>query len=58
MKELLEALSKISNYCADQDCDKCPLFEEDNLEHSCDLRDTSPDNWTYLIDRLREEGEQ
>lgn len=54
---ILDAMSKISNYCSDQNCEQCPLCEEDNFEHRCDLRDTSPDNWRYLIDRLRDKGE-
>lgn len=52
--DILDAMSKISNYCDARNCEQCPLFEEDNFEHPCDLRDTSPNNWGYLIDRLRE----
>ncbi len=55
MKELLDALSKISNYCSFQDCKQCPLLRKDSDEHPCELRNYNPENWRYLVDRLRED---
>ena len=61
--DILDAMSKISNYCADQDCDQCPLKNPggenfENCQHLCELRNVSPDEWRYLIDPLLNEGEQ
>lgn len=55
--DILDAISKISNYCNAQNCKQCPLYKEDYFEHPCDLRATSPNNWNYIIDRLRDKGE-
>lgn len=60
MEELLEALSKISNHCADlhYNCEICPLKNPRRVniteEHLCELRNLVPVNWYHIIDRLRE----
>ena len=54
MKELLDALSKISNYCSFQNCKQCPFLRKGSDEHPCELRNYIPENWKYLVDRLRE----
>ncbi len=58
MKELLDALTKISNYCSSQVCTQCPFLRKDSGEHPCELRNYIPENWKYLVDRLRDKGEQ